>query len=427
MFRGTAVAAIVVLCGLSLVAHSPAGAAPPAGPAAAQAGRAAADDGEVAGFARQRGIPLAAARQRLSWQVVAPDLAERLADDLGPRYGGVWVDVQDGDRIKVAVVGGPDPQTTATVRRAAEAVGLAGGYDLAGVRHPWKTIMADNDWLGTQIARVNADAAATLAAGLRTDLNAVELQTPRAGTLTGAQRALVTEAGDRLGDRLVLGSYEGRPATRACGYPYCDKPLRGGVRITNSGGCTGGFVARSKVDDKLYQFTAGHCAFFGGVDNWSTSFTDLTDHVIGPVWHWKWHGGGDMAILRIDNVPGWNPKAWVTVTDGPDTTADATYHISSDQRSVLGMRICTTGASYGNSDCGFVTQLGLTATFDGVTTHQLGRASFCGTGGDSGSPMYSFHVAYGLQTAGFSECDSVYQGIRSAEAELNVNVLHSNS
>ncbi|MGK3991603.1 hypothetical protein WME99_51630 [Sorangium sp. So ce136] len=56
---------------------------------------------------------------------------------------------------------------------------------------------------------------------------------------------------------------------------------------------------------------------------------------------------------------------------------------------------------------------------------KLGRGSFCGMGGDSGSPMYASHVAHGLQVAGYSECDSLYQGIRAAESVLNVNVLHA--
>lgn len=426
-------AAVVVLCGLSLMTYTPAGAAPPTGPLTSPAGVASVDDGEAAGFARQRGIGLAEARQRLSWQAVAPDLSEAVARDLGTRSGGVWVDVHDGDRVKVGVVGGPDPGTAEIVRRAADAVGLAtDGYDLVGVRHPLATIEADNDWLGVEIARVNEGASATLAAGLRPDRNAVELQAPRTGTLTAAQQALVAEARNRLGEKLLVGSYEGRPEPRSCGLVYCNTPLRGGVRISVSGlgSCTSGFAAKSKVDDKRYLLTAGHCGEASGTTaNWTTKTYggSAINYIIGPVWHWQWHGGGDMGIIRVNNATWWDPTAWVFVTDGPDTTRDETYHISSDNVSVLGMRICTTGSFYGNSDCGFVTQLGMTVTYGGVTVKKLGRASFCGVQGDSGSPMYALHVGYGLQVSGFSECDSLYQGIRSAELALNVNVLHGNS
>lgn len=262
-------------------------------------------------------------------------------------------------------------------------------------------------------------------------LNRVELQLPADGTLTSRQQALVAEAGSRLGGALLVATYQDRPASLACGYPWCDPPLRGGIRVTNSGGgCTGGFIAKSKVDAKLYQFTAGHCANGGAlVDNWSTLFTDASSHVVGPVHHWYWWKEGDMAILRINNVPGWNPKAWVNVTSGPDTTADSTYHIGSDHTSVVGMRICSTGASFGRSDCGEVIHLGVTLTYDGVTVHQLGRSSSCGKKGDSGGPMYALHVAYGLIVAGpgGGGCGIYYQGIRAAETKMNVDVLHANS
>ena len=427
MIRRLTGAIVVVSCGLLLVTGNTVATAAPIGGNAPRSAQTSSDtDVEAPGFARERGISVEEARQRLGWQRVAPELGQQIDEELGDRFGGIWIDVQDGDRIKIGVVDGPDPDTTVVVRRAAGALGLTEGYDLVPARHPMAALEEDNDWLGTGIARVNRDATVTLAAGLRPDLNAVELQAPVEGDLTEDQRGLIDEATDRLGDRLVVSSYEGRPEARGCAYPYCDPPLRGGIRIANGAGCTGGFIAKSKVDNKLYQFTAGHCAY-QHYSNWSTEFTDGTSHVIGPVWTWWWHSGGDMAILRINNVPGWNPKAWVYVTSGPDTTADSTYHISSDNLSVLGMRICTTGAYYGRSDCGYVTQLGLTMTYGGVTVHHLGRASFCGTQGDSGSPMYALHVAYGLQVSGFSECDSVYQGIRAAENVLNVNVLHSNS
>lgn len=380
---------------------------------------------EVEGYARERGVSYAEAERLLDLQALAPELDDLLLRELGDRFGGVWIDVAGGDRILVGVTRGAGTDAAAVVRDVARKIGLTEGYDIVPVRRSVAEIERVNDWLGAEIEKVNDGADATLTAGIRTDLNAVELQLPAEGRLTDAQRDLASTAKARLGDLLVVGSYAGRATARACTYPNCDAPLRGGIQITNSGtGCTGGFIARSKVDSVLYQFTAGHCAFLN-FDNWSTRFTDGSSHVVGPVWNWAWHKGGDMAILRINNVPGWNPKPWVYVTSGADTTTNTAYTIASDNKSVLGMRICTTGAFYGRSDCGRVTQLGVTATYGGVTVRNLGRGSFCGTGGDSGAPMYAKHVAYGLQVAGYSECDSLYQGIRAAETVLNVNVLHA--
>ncbi len=431
MRHGVLGIASVMLVGLSTAAFGSAGGASSPAPALL-AGAIDIDELEAAGFARQRGISKDEAARRLRWQEVAPELSDAVARDLGDRAGGVWIDIDDGDRVKVGVVR-LDDWVVAEVSRIAGDVGMApDGYDLVAVQRPWAQIEAHNRWLGDEIARANVDATVTLAAGLRPDLNAVELLLPQGGDLTADQNELVDLARRRLGDALVIGSYEGQLVARACGSAYCGKPLRGGVRITSFvGGCTAGFLAQSKVNDKLYLFTAGHCGSASGLSaNWSTQTYNGTgnNHVIGPVWHWYWHTDGDMAIIRINDPFDWQAKPWVHVTDGPDTTEDETYHIKADKTSVHGMRICTTGSYYGASDCGFVTQLGLTATYaSGVTVHNLGRGSFCGTQGDSGAPMYALHNAFGLQVGGFKECDSVYQGIKAAETKLNVNVLHSNS
>jgi hypothetical protein len=403
----------------------PATAAPPAAPADV--------DLAVRDLAADRGISLGEAQRRIGWQRLAPDLARDAAARLGDRFGGVWIDTADNDRVKIGVVGwnagdGAAAWGDAAVRGAAAAKGLAAAVDPVAVRHSLAELERGNAWLAGRLVAVNAGAGATLTAGIRPDRNAVELQLPAAGTLTAAQRGLVDEARLRLGSALLVGAYAGRATARACAYPYCDPPLRGGIRITNSGrGCTGAFIARSRVDSALYQFTAGHCVAGGFTDSWSTRFTNGSTHVVGPRHNSRFASNGDMAILRINNPAGWTPRAWVYVTAGPDTTTDTTYHLSSDGASTVGMRICTTGAFFGRSDCGTVTQLGVTATYGGVTVTGLGRGSFCGTGGDSGAPMYASHVAFGLQTAGFSQCDSLYQGITAAENAMNVNVLHATS
>jgi hypothetical protein len=397
-----------------------------ANPAVAQPQPAASGDVDLAvqDLATERGISLAEARERIGWQRLAPRLVDEAAARLGDRFGGVWVDGTDRDRVKIGVRG----DGTGVARRAATTVGLGDAVDTVAVGHSMSELERGNAWLGTRIAAVNTGAAATLTAGIRPDLNAIELQLPVRGTVTPAQAALVDQARQRLTGMLRIGTYVGQATARACSYPYCDPPLRAGIRIANSGrGCTGAFIARSRVDSTLYQFTAGHCVAGGFTDTWYTHFPNGSVHAIGPRHNHRFSGSGDMAILRINNPTGWHPRAWVYVTSGPDTTTDTTYHLSSDGTSVVGMRICTTGAFFGRSDCGTVTQLGVTATYLGVTVRGLGRGSFCGTGGDSGAPMYASHVAYGLQVAGFSRCDSLYQGIHAAENAMNVNVLHATS
>jgi hypothetical protein len=382
-------------------------------------------DAMAVGMARDRGISLAEATQRLGWQAHAPSVSQRASAVLGGAFGGVWIDAAHGGRVKIGVTAAAGASGPRTAMTAAALTGLTDGVDVVTVNHSAAELDAANTWLGSQLVAVNAGARSPLAVGERTDRNAVELDVPAGGPLTNAQNALIQAAQSRLGDALVLSTYAGQPTPRACAYPFCDPPLRGGIRITsNGGGCTGAFIAQSRVDSNFYQFTAGHCGQ-ASLGPWATQFTDGSTHLVGPIHHWEWNAGGDEAIMLVNNPNGWQlPSATVNVTDGPNTTADPNYAISSENFSVLGQRICTTGAFLGFSSCGTVTELELTTTYGGVTVNHLGRGSFCGVAGDSGAPMYASHVAFGLQVAGFSECDSIYQGILAAESVLNVNVLN---
>jgi hypothetical protein len=273
--------------------------------------------------------------------------------------------------------------------------------------------------------RVDASTTWTLSAGIRVDVNAVQLDVPRDGPLTTAQRSLVAEARQRFGGMLRVGSYAGTPSARACLYARCDPPLRAGVEIF-PGGCTGGFLARSVVDSVLYMFTAGHC----GSQTWQTMFRNGSVHTIGPVHNRQFNSGGDMEIIRVNKPADWHARAWVLVTAGqghdgvPGTQYDEEYPITKTGGSVMNQRVCTAGAFWGQSNCGRVTGLGQTFTYAGVTVRNLGRASFCGTQGDSGAPVFNANTALGLQVAGPTACDSYYQGIVAAETAMRVRVSH---
>ncbi len=425
--RRLAAAAFVLALATPLALPVATAAAPP--PAAAPTGVDVFAE-EAAGFAKERGITEAEARQRMAWQLVVPDLDARLTEDLGSRYGGLWIDVRDGDRVTIGVTGTVDGAAQATVKAATADLGLP-AYDLIPVKRSWDRLLADNDWLAGEVIRVNAGAAVLLSAGIRTDLNAVQIGLPADGVLTAAQKSFVEAARTRLGAGLVFGAAPGRgfEAFAGCDSPYCDPPLRGGVKIYYPGvtSCTAGFVAQSKVDSKKYLVTAGHCAM-GRLGNWWSKNAGLHEFKVGAVHRWIFDTYiGDMALIRIDDPSaiGWNPQPWVMVTWGLQTTENFTYHISSDNMSVVGMRICTTGQVTRMSNCGHVTELGLTANLGGLPMRNLGRTTNCSKPGDSGAPMYASHVGYGILVGGVEDdCDTVYQGIRTAERELNVSILH---
>lgn len=428
----------VALAGITIVLVVPsaaAGSGSPTDPGQGLAGESseAPDDFEVTDLAERRGISAAEAEERLSWQAALPDLVAEADRTLGEAFGGVWVDPADGDRVKLAVVNGRDRAPRLSARQAAEASGLGPVTDVVPVAHSLGELRAESDWLGDRVAAVLSRSAAPLASGMRPDLNAVVLHLPEGGQLSAEMVDLVSEARRRLGDMLHV-EHDARPARAlVCSYPFCNPPLRGGVAIRNSANefvCTAAFLARSRTTGALYQFTAGHCHVMARSGTWYTRFVDGTPHDIGPVHNAVWSLDGDMAILRVDNPEGWRARAWVFVTDGPDTARNETYNIARDGTSESGLGVCVTGARWGRSMCGNVQELNQTVEYCDATgticriVRHLARSTLCGVAGDSGAPVFNRHTAYGLLVAGDGSCNTYYQGISGAEDALNVSVSH---
>lgn len=368
----------------------------------------------------------------MDWQRKAHELEEDLASALGQsRFGGLWIGPDD-DRIKIGIVGSrfaASEATGDTIATVTAARGLAGATDIVPVRHSLAALTTANDWLGAELVRVNHGAPWPLQAGYVPDESVVRLGVPvQSGQLTPAQRTVVAEASRRFGPMLVTYTYKDRVSADACLFPYCDTPLRAGIRI-NPVGCTLGFLGRSQSDDKLYAFTAGHCLDGSASTVYSTQFRDGSVHNIGPRHNFVYGTNGDAGIIRVTNEAGWRARAWVYVlastgNDGVSGTAyDAEYPIWGDGASSLNMRICKSGVSPDRTSCGRVKELGLTITYtSGVTVRGLARTSYCSLGGDSGGPVYAGNTAYGIHVAGADGCVAYYQGIRGAENLMNVNV-----
>lgn len=401
-------------------------------------------------IAAQQHVSLAQAETRLSWQQAVPSLNAALSSHLSAaNFGGIWIAPNDGDRVKVGIVG-LTPRLQATVMRAVRTMGLSGAADLVPVKYSLGQLMSADAWLAAQLDTLysRGTSAIHLDASYRTDLNRVQLGV--AGhNLTVTERALVARATARYGSLIQVVA---QPAWSPIGVtssldcipypnPDCNPPLRAGITITstNSTGaqaqCTAGFIASSRVDGKLYLFTAGHCMVEGGgfLGTWWTKFPDGSLHAVGAVHHYI-YGGSDEAILTINNPSGWHlPQGWVYVMVGPNTTLNEEYPISSTQYSTQGARVCYTGAASDATNCGTVTNLGLTRCIGPDVTNcrwesNLGEASFCTQQGDSGAPVYASHQAFGLVVAGardlFNNClGTYYQGIRGASDAMNVNIV----
>lgn len=387
-------------------------------------------DPAVASLAAERGIPIAEAEKRIGWQTRAPELESALAGALGAKaFGGVWIGADD-DRIKVGVVGtaASSASSASSARAVATSLKLGDAVDTTPVRYSVAALKSANATLGASLAKVNADAAWPLEVGYDPSANTVQLGLPpKDGTLTAAQEAFVKDARTRLGGMLRTYSYTERATADGCTFPYCDPPLRAGVRY-NPSGCTLAFMGRRRSDNKFVAFTAGHCVSGAGATVHSSRFADgLTFKSLGVTGANQWGSGGDMALVEIDDPNGWQVRNWVNVgASGSNggvsgSVAKQDYPINGDSESVFGMRICRTGVGSGTS-CGKVNGLGVTLTYGGITVNDLGRATYCRAGGDSGGPVYAENVAYGIHVAGSATCTGYYQGIHGAENALGADV-----
>ena len=202
----------------------------------------------------------------------------------------------------------------------------------------------------------------------------------------------------------------------------------GGCHTPN---CTAGFVAESRSDGKPYVLTAGHCRT--STDEW-TRFPDDVPHRIGP-----WHNAinntdTDVGIIEVANPAGWL-FGWPIITLAPNYGPDDDYVINAVGEPLVGDRICITagngdlltyvGGTFdgGRTDCGTVDQRYSSA----AGTDGLFRVEgVCIVNGDSGSPAFSYNVAYGITVASdyTDTCTHAWaEQATEAQDQMNVNIL----
>ena len=434
------------LLAVMLASSATATGAPRAGAADPPPYLANATDPAVTTLAADLGISIREAQRRMGWQEPAMEMAGELERALGDRYGDLWFDPADGGRVKVGIVGGD----TALAARLIARRKLTTVTDLVPVRHSYAELKQAAAWLDAEVTRANPPARNGLVKGLSVwrlpDRNMVELDLPRGQRLTTAQQATVAAARQRLGSRLILGTWAGQTRDLSCAWGGgefdCDPPLRGGVMmyLRNSQGgydpeCTVGFNAKSTVDGKWYVLTAGHCGYGPGTTFYVYQRRTGQFHVLGHMHRCIWGGrpscvyaaDDDEGIITIDNVPGWDPKPWVYVHawTGPvpdlSTTTNPSYPIYGTGGSKLGMRVCVSGAIKGTS-CGYVEQLG---------GGSLAQVDLCADHGDSGAPIFAGQKALGLLKGANPDetgkpppacTDRLYQGITEATQRLHVAV-----
>ncbi|MBN1193645.1 MAG: hypothetical protein JXA36_08165 [Coriobacteriia bacterium] len=376
-------------------------------------------------------VSSAVAAQRMAAQDRIPELVDYARELLGDHFGGVWVDVARDDQITMGLASGT-AETKSAASQAISRAGLDGAVKTVDVRSSEQALAEAVADIARRLPDVNTHAPGDITVGIRTPGNAVRLSLPSDYPLTAGQRQFVNDTADKYGDALIIGQYEGHARDQACTYqtnPFCDPPLRGGITIaidTPPSGrtCTGAFVARGNATNQLYQLTAGHCRTFDNTNLWWTYFTTGSQHNLGPFETSVINGFGDVGSIKILNSSGWDPRSWVFVTGGPDTTSNHQYRIRDDATPQVGNRICITGAFYGRSDCGDVTETAHCCPGN-PPVGALIRANYCSTNGDSGAPTFAVNTAYGIHKGAYSACDTYGSRAQVAEQALDVHITHA--
>ena len=299
-----------------------------------------------------------------------------------------------------------------------------------GVSYSLKELHSLNNLLSAQLPRVNRGSTAPINLGEKTNLNYLEMTVPQTNLLTARQKAFTNYVGNNFSRLVRVYTGSQPPVILPCSQFFCNPPLRAGILSYNQlNGCTGGFLASSNRDGKIYQFTAGHCR--GAINyNWLTEFTNATVHTIGPTHNYVFSSAGDIGIVRVLNPSGWNPKPWLTLRNSRGTITREDYPIRQSLDGLVGARVCVTGAAGHATSCGLIQQTNVTITYlhPQVTVRGLFQFSACVAAGDSGAPIFSYGTAYGIVSGGTipgsgSGCVSFGEPIATAEKLMNVNTL----
>jgi streptogrisin C len=359
----------------------------------------------------------------------ATHLTDAATKHLGADFAGVWFD-NDSGRVKIGVAQGA---SSASARAAAADEGVDADTTLVPVKSTWKDLKDEQGRQDGRLAKLIADQKVTT--GLDAARNAVIVNVSSAASAD--LKAAVNAAADRSSARVIV---EERPATdfavspQLCSFPYCDRPLRGGVRIDayNGAYCTAGFA--TWWGGHPYVVTAGHCAKIGG--NWKSDDPGLSGNdrhaTIGPSGgSGSWYYGGCCPARgdagMINATGNWWDYNWSPYVVAWGNGPDPFYIIHSAAASGQGWYFCHLGATSSQA-CGTVQSLNTTVTYtDGTTLYGMTRTNACGNPGDSGGPVVEYNNGIGIWSGGSGTCPTgtvgYYQELTVAQSVIGFSTV----
>ncbi|HEX8629454.1 MAG TPA: S1 family peptidase [Catenuloplanes sp.] len=319
----------------------------PNGGAAVMADRAGRGADMIDALAKQRGIGRAAAEKLLRAEDAAVDLADRLTTELGPKSGGAYL--SDG-KLVVTVTDSASAAKVAAAGAKARVV-ARGERQLQDIQRTLEAAPSEVDttW------------------GVDTAANQVVVTLPASGAKNAAQRS----AARRFGQAVRFEAGQGS--------------ISPGVGISSGdalGGCTVGFTATDNSFN--YIITAGHCTT--GFPHWTLP----NGQDVGPSLT-SVYPGSDYGLIWMNGPAVW-PTGQINRRNG------TTESIHGWATAVPGLSLCKSGKTTGLT-CGSVLRTGVTINSAGVgAVDQMVETNMCMLRGDSGGPLFSNHIAYGLNS-----------------------------
>ncbi|MGW1587800.1 S1 family peptidase [Streptomyces sp. NPDC002386] len=359
----TALAALLVLGGLSAAGTFPASATgSAAGPATTARSAEPASDGIVTAMRRDLGLTRTQAVARLAAEKAAAALDPEVRRTAGTAYAGSWFDAPSG-HLTVALT----RNAPATTRRAIERSG-------ATVR----TAERSARQLDAAKARIDRLTAPSGISGWHVDpkANTVVVEVVRGERSDNDVRRFLAQA-RRTGPVTVEAS--SAPRTLAAGTVGGDPYYTGNVRCSIGFSVYGGFV------------TAGHCGQPGaGVSGWDHSYIGTFQGSSFPDNDYAWVSVGS-GWWTVPVVLGWG-----TVPD---------QLVRGSNVAPVGSSVCRSGST-SHWHCGTVLALNETVNYSQGAVHQLTKTSACAEPGDSGGSFITGDQAQGVTSGGWGNCSS---------------------
>jgi hypothetical protein len=326
------------------------------------------------------GVPLdemevAELQRRARIQLEIDPFVEVATDD--PTFAGAYLDQMAG--------GAPVFMFTRDVegheRELSSRIPADFGHRTRLAARTFAELEALNERIGDRWDSLRAEGVAIVGAGIRTDLNVVEIG------VTG----LTPETSERLRAEFGEGSttIEARqPQADACVDISNCRPMKGGIEFYKVYHCTSGFIVETSNTSEIMMLTAGHCLHISGG--------------VGAVFS---HNADTLGIADVDT---WNPGSTrnadvglidlytheVPATKNQILTSGSTVKSVGgwDATQLVGDQTCRSGLTSGK-DCGEIVAVGEqndseVPGWGTMHVKNTNRVSFDSTGGDSGGPEY---------------------------------------